>query len=275
MASPRPRARLVVRANERGPLELPGGAWWLPGLASAAAADEVVYGQQGRWVINRPSLRVGQQGLVVRSTPPKPQRYAQAAPLSAPLVPVPPSPPAGGLTLSVRGIAAGTVVIDTDFEVLAVPEEPPTSAPMGSCVGIVPWGTTAEAEPPVAGSSKHPRRTLVVSQRPAVVLGLSPSFAVAAVVPFRRALKAGSCCCFADESHAASAALTSHRPACLPMQVRFTCNLCHTVTASYVNPHAWHTGSVFCRCSGCTAGAQQAPHCLPYTAPHPARCLRR
>lgn len=33
--------------------------------------------------------------------------------------------------------------------------------------------------------------------------------------------------------------------------VRFTCRLCGTRTARWVNPHAWQRGSVFARCRGC------------------------
>jgi hypothetical protein len=34
-------------------------------------------------------------------------------------------------------------------------------------------------------------------------------------------------------------------------QIKFTCRICEGVNIKPINPHAWKTGSVFARCSGC------------------------
>lgn len=169
-------ARAISSSGGHGlqPVELPGGATWWLGLASATAADELLYGPG--FTICRPNVRTGQQGLVRSLRPIAPTRYAGAATQQqrggrSALVPLPRQRP-GALGLACSGavssntsnlaldIASGAVVIDTEFEL--VDHQGP------GCLSIVPVALETEAEEghgpegEVPENHKHPRRTLLV-----------------------------------------------------------------------------------------------------------------
>ncbi|KAI3437754.1 hypothetical protein D9Q98_000202 [Chlorella vulgaris] len=133
---------------------LPGGALWWHHWNNTV---DPLYGNN--FVLQRP--RVGGPGLVRAVQQPKPVRQPAAAPATAVVWK---NPSAGGGLVLGSSLCSGSVVIDTDFEVLQPPLAP-TMLPNTTCVGLV-WQPaegeegTAEVEPgSLRRNSKHPRRT--------------------------------------------------------------------------------------------------------------------
>lgn len=151
--------------RDNGLLELPGGALWWQNINNSATTP--LYGTNFNFVLQRPTI--GGPGLVRAVQQPKPVQHSQ--PAAAP--PVVWAAPVGGTGLALAGssLGSGSLVIDTEFEVLP-PSAPPAPAvqPNTTCVGLV-WQPSAEAEDGEAEparaklrrSSKHPRRTQQVS----------------------------------------------------------------------------------------------------------------
>ncbi|EFN55851.1 hypothetical protein CHLNCDRAFT_52093 [Chlorella variabilis] len=147
--------------RDNGLLELPGGALWWQNINNSATTP--LYGTNFNFVLQRPTI--GGPGLVRAVQQPKPVQHSQ--PAAAP--PVVWAAPVGGTGLALAGssLGSGSLVIDTEFEVLP-PSAPPAPAvqPNTTCVGLV-WQPSAEAEDGEAEparaklrrSSKHPRRT--------------------------------------------------------------------------------------------------------------------
>jgi hypothetical protein len=177
-------------ATGGGTVELKGGALWWQHVRSSTGGGtaELKYGSN--FVLQRPGS-VGGAGLVRAVRPPKPVRRSPPTPPLPPVVWRAPGAAAGGagLVLSGSSLASGSVVIDTECFVLPTPGQqqaqqqqqqllPGAIPPNTTCVGIV-WQPSADpqaeaaAQPPArrGRSSKHPRRTQMVSEGLAGRLG--------------------------------------------------------------------------------------------------------
>lgn len=100
-------------------IPLPGGALWWQNLHTGGL--QPVYGPAAGETFVLQRRKVGGPGLVRSPRQPPPMRAAPPAPAAPPMVWLAPAGGTGLTLAGVGGLGAGSVVIDTEFEVLTQP----------------------------------------------------------------------------------------------------------------------------------------------------------